>query len=160
VATAAFYPTVAIDASGGLSANTLPDLFKASALVWSIGGNAVAPLFRQTLLQHQRNAVIAAHDAASAEFRQTVLQAISDVETALQAGTILERRQAAEDRAVVAARKTLDLSAKRFESGLESFLDVVDAERTRLDAERTANAIRAERLAISVSLFKAIGGEW
>jgi outer membrane protein TolC len=36
----------------------------------------------------------------------------------------------------------------------------VDAERTRLDAERAANAIRAERLAISVALIKALGGEW
>jgi multidrug efflux system outer membrane protein len=49
---------------------------------------------------------------------------------------------------------------KRFNQGLVSFLDVVDAERTRLDAERAANAIRAERLAIAVSLAKAVGGEW
>jgi outer membrane protein, multidrug efflux system len=74
--------------------------------------------------------------------------------------TILERRQVAQDQALEAARKTFDLSAKRYKSGLVSFLDVVDAERTRLDAERAANAIRAERLAVSVSLIKAIGGEW
>jgi multidrug efflux system outer membrane protein len=54
----------------------------------------------------------------------------------------------------------MDLSVKRFETGLVSFLDVVEAERTRLDAERAANAIRAERLAVAVSLIKALGGEW
>jgi len=78
----------------------------------------------------------------------------------LQGSAILERRQAALDHALEAATKTFDLSIKRYQSGLVSFLDVVDAERTRLDSERAANAVRAERLTVSVSLIKALGGEW
>jgi multidrug efflux system outer membrane protein len=160
VATAAFYPTFTLNADGGFSADNLSDLFDASALVWSIGGKAVAPLTRVKLREHQRQAAIAAHEAASAEYRQTVLEAVREVENALQGAAILERRQTAQDQALAAATKTFELSTKRFKSGLVSFLDVVDAERTRLDAERVANAIRAERLAVSVSLIKAIGGEW
>jgi multidrug efflux system outer membrane protein len=112
------------------------------------------------LLKAQQQAAVAAHEAASAEYRQTVLESIREVENALQGSAILVRRQGAQDQALTAARKTFDLSVKRFESGLVSFLDVVDAERTRLDAERAANAIRAERLAVSVALIKALGGEW
>jgi NodT family efflux transporter outer membrane factor (OMF) lipoprotein len=160
VATAAFFPSFSINASSGLSAANLTDLLQASALVWSIGSSATAPITRGKLLKAQQQAAIADHQAVSAEYRQTVLEAIREVENALQGASILERRQRAQDQALVAARKTLDLSAKRFKSGLVSFLDVVDAERTRLDAERAANAIRAERLAISVSLIKALGGEW
>lgn len=160
VATAAFYPSFKINASSGLSAASLSDLFQASSLIWSLGANMTTPLTHGNLLQAQRQAALAAHEAASADYRQTVLQAVREVETALQGGTILERRQAAQDTALAAANKTFELSVKRFQAGLVSFLELVDAERTRLAAEQAANAIRAERLAVSVSLIKAVGGEW
>jgi outer membrane protein TolC len=160
VATAAYFPTIAIDASTGLDATTIEDLFSASSLVWSLGISAFEPLTNLRFLQAQRRATVAAHEAASADYRQTVLEALREAENALQAAAILERRQTAQDQALTAARKTFDLSVKRFNQGLVSFLDVVDAERTRLDAERGANAIRAERLAIAVALAKAVGGEW
>ena len=160
VATAAFYPSFSINASSGLDAVSVGDLYDPSSLVWSLGANALVPLTGQKYLKAQRAATVAAHEAASAEYRQTVLESIREVENALQGAAILERRQIAQDQALVAARKTFDLSVKRYKSGLVSFLDVVDAERTRLEAERNANGIRAERLAVSVSLIKALGGEW
>lgn len=160
VASAAFYPSFTLRSSGGFDATSMGDLFSASSLVWSLGAGAVTPITGQKYLRAQKAAAVAAHDAASADYRQTVLEAMAEVENALQGGAILQRRQTAQDQALASARKTFDLSVKRFNSGLVSFLDVVDAERTRLDAERAANAIRAERLAISVSLIKAIGGEW
>ncbi len=160
VAAAAFYPSFTLNSMGGFDATRMADLFQASSLVWSLGAGAVTPITGQKYLRAQKAAAVAAHDAASAEYRQTVLESMGEVENALQGSTILQRREVAQDQALAAARKTFDLSVKRFNSGLVSFLDVVDAERTRLDAERAANAIRAERLALSVSLIKAIGGEW
>ena len=160
VATAAFFPAVTLGASTGYDATRIGDLFRADSLVWAIGASAMTPLTSQKWLRAQRRATIAAHEAASADYRQTVLDAIREVENALQGTAILERQQAAQDQALEAARKTFDLSAKRYKAGLVSFLDVVDAERTRLDAERAANAIGAERLAVAVSLIKALGGEW
>ena len=160
VASAAFYPSISIGGSSGFDAAHLADLFQTSSLVWSLGSSATLPITSHKWLTAQRNAAVAAHEAASAEYRQTVLESIREVENALQGSAILKRRQTAQDQALEAARKTFDLSAKRFKAGLVSFLDVVDAERTRLDAEKAANAIRAERLAVSVSLIKALGGEW
>jgi multidrug efflux system outer membrane protein len=160
VATAAYYPTVSINASSGLDAVSMNNLFEASSLVWSIGASAITPLTNLRYLQSQRRATVAAHEAASADYKQTVLEAIREVENALQAAAVLQQRQTVQEQAVAAARKTFELSVKRFNAGLVSFLDVVDAERTRLDAERAANAIRGERLAVAVSLAKAVGGEW
>ena len=51
-------------------------------------------------------------------------------------------------------------TADAVDGSLVSFLDVVDAERTLLEVERKANAIRAESLAVSVALIKSIGGKW
>ncbi|MEO8616957.1 MAG: efflux transporter outer membrane subunit [Luteolibacter sp.] len=160
VATAAFYPSFVIRAAGGTSEASLSNLFKTTSLIWSIGQNATVPIIPQERLQAQRAATVAAHQAASAEYRQTVLQSVGEVENALLGSSILARRQVAQEQAQAAAEKTLELSTKRFKAGLVSFLDVVDAERTRLDAERATNAIRGERLAVSVALIKAIGGEW
>ncbi|MFT4175450.1 MAG: efflux transporter outer membrane subunit [Luteolibacter sp.] len=160
VATAAFYPSFSIGASGGFSASSLGKLFQSSSLVWSIGPNVSLPLTNQPYLRRQRDALVAEHEAVTAEYRQTVLEAIRDVENALQATSILARREEAQNRATAAAQKTYELSEKRFSAGYVSFLDLVDAERTRLDAQRAANAVKADRLAVSVALIKAIGGEW
>ncbi|MEI7909233.1 MAG: efflux transporter outer membrane subunit [Verrucomicrobiota bacterium] len=160
VASAAFYPSFTINASSGVDAAHLADIFNASSLVWSLGTSTLTSITSQKLLNAQRNAAVAAHDAASADYRQAVLESIREVENALQGAAILQRRQVAQDKALQAARKTFDLSVKRFQAGLVSFLDVVDAERTRLDTEQAANAIRAERLAVSVSLIKSLGGAW
>jgi outer membrane protein, multidrug efflux system len=160
VAIASYYPSVGIGGSGGFSAGSTSDLFKSSALIWSIGPNVSVPIVGQASLRAQRDAAIAAHEAASADYRQTVLNAMREVENALQGSKILVQRQEAQERATASANETFDLSSKRFEAGLVSFLDVVDAERTRLDAERSSNGVRAERLALSVSLIRALGGEW
>jgi outer membrane protein, multidrug efflux system len=160
VATAAFLPSFSLNAATGLDAVTVNELFEASSLVWSLGGSALTPLTNLRFLHAQRRAVVAQQEAASAEYRQTVLESIREVENALRAAVVLQQRQAVQEQALSAARDTFALSVKRFENGLVSFLDVVDAERVRLEAERAAHAIRGERLAVSVALAKAVGGEW
>ncbi|MDX1680150.1 MAG: efflux transporter outer membrane subunit [Akkermansiaceae bacterium] len=160
VATAAMYPSLTINANGGVEASEWGDLLSSDALVWSLGSNILMPLTSQKLLRHRRDAVRQEHRAVSAEYRQSVIEAVAEVETAIQTAAILQRRLDAQQQAVEAARSTYDKSLKRYKAGLVSFLDVVDAERTRLEAERKANAIRAEALVVSVSLIKAVGGRW
>lgn len=160
VAMGAYYPSFRIGGSGGFSSALASELLKSSSLIWSIGPNVSIPLLQQKFLRHQRDAAIAAHEAASAEYRQIVLVSIREVENALQASSIIVSRLKVQQEAVAAARKTSTLSSERFRTGLVSFLDVVDAERTRLEAERRLNAIRAERLALSVALARSMGGSW
>jgi multidrug efflux system outer membrane protein len=160
VAQAAFFPSLTIDASIGYDAAALGNLFDTGAQVWSLGPKLSVPISSAGLRRAQRDAAVAAHQATSAEYRQTVLDAIREVENALAGTAALTRQQQAQDTAAAAARKTLELSRDRFVSGLADFLDVVDAERTRLEAERRARAVRAERLAVSVALIKALGGSW
>lgn len=160
VAQAAFYPSLTIDASLGYDSSSLGNLFDIDAQVWSIGPKVSMPISGAGLRIAQRDAAVAAHQAASADYRQTVLEAIREVENALRGASALARQQQAQDQAAAAARKTLELSRNRFTAGLTDFLDVVDAERTRLEAERRARAVRAERLAVSVALAKAMGGSW
>jgi len=160
VAEAMFYPTFSISGLGGFESEEIQKLIRADNLIWAIGANAVLPITGQAFLRTQRAAAVAAHEAATADYRQNVLDAIRDVETALQASAILARSEAAAAAASESAHKTSALSRQRYEAGLVGFLDVVDAERTRLDADRRLNAVRAERLAVSVALIQALGGSW
>ena len=160
VVEAMFYPSFTIGSSAGLDSERLSNLLRADSIVWSLGAGVVAPLTGQLILRNQRDTVVAAHRAASAEYRQNVLEAIRDVETAMQASSILARSEAAAKEASASATKTLELSRQRYVAGLVSFLDVVDAERTRLENDRRLNTVRAERMAVSVSLIQALGGSW
>lgn len=160
VALSAFYPSFRIRASGGFDAAEATSLINASSLVWSLGANALTPITGQKLLRARHRASIDAHEATCADYKQSVIIAVREVENTLQGSEILQRRQLAQNQALQAAQKASNLSLKRFQAGLVGFLDVIDTERSRLDHERAANAIRAERLAASVSLYKAIGGQW
>ncbi len=122
--------------------------------------NVSVPIVDQKFLRDRRDAAIAAHEATSAEYRQIVLDSIREVENALQASSVIVHRQTAQNEATAAARETANLSTQRYDAGIVGYLDVVDAERTRLESERLGNAVRAERLALSVQLAKAVGGEW
>lgn len=160
VATAAMYPSFSIEASTGFDAKLMGDLLTADHMVWSLGSNILMPLSSQKFLRSRREATRANHRAVTADYRQAMIESVGEVENALQAAAILQRRQQAQAEAVAAAEITYERSFKRFEAGMVSFLDAVEAERTYLATQRSANAIRAESLAVSVSLIKSIGGEW
>ncbi|MGH7021801.1 MAG: TolC family protein, partial [Brevundimonas sp.] len=99
-------------------------------------------------------------DAALATFDQTVLTALQETETALSAyANELDRRTAlttARDQAATAAR----LSRLRFDAGADSFLTVLDSERTLAGADAALAASEAQVTTYQIALFKALAGGW
>jgi multidrug efflux system outer membrane protein len=73
---------------------------------------------------------------------------------------VLAQQSEAQARAVASARRTAVLSTTRYNAGLVSYLEVVDAERTALQSERLATQLQGQRLVTSVYLIKALGGGW
>src|SRR5262249_58285918 len=69
-------------------------------------------------------------------------------------------RAGAQDRAVANARRSADLADQRYRAGIVSYLEVVDANREALQAERGRAQLTGQRLAASVQLIKALGGGW
>lgn len=160
VATASLFPTVSLGGSIGSTALKSGDLgedgnirFSFGPLIsWSFPNIAVA---RARIAQSD-----ALSDAALAIFDQTVLAALQETETALSAyANELDRRAAlteARDQAATAAR----LSRLRFQSGADSFLTVLDAERTLAGADAALAASDALVTSYQIGLFKALGGGW
>ena len=94
------------------------------------------------------------------EFGGAVLESFGEVETSLMNLDMRTQQAEAQQKVVDAARATARLSVSRYKQGLVTFLEVVDAERSRLDAELEATHILNQRLISSVQLIKSLGGEW
>src|SRR5262249_24547454 len=135
-------------------------LFSWSSRAWSFGPTITAPLFEGGLFRANLRQARAGYDQSVANYRQTVLSAFADVEDNLAAQQLLVTENQAENAALQAARKTLDIANNRYRAGLVTYLEVATAENAALDLERTYVLLRGDQLVTTVALIKSLGGGW
>jgi outer membrane protein TolC len=161
VATAAIYPTVTLGGSVTANAGRL-GLGNTTGSTLSYGiGPLISWTFPNIAATRARIAGAEARSqAALARFDQAVLAALQETEVSLTAyGAELDRHAAlaaARDQSAEAAR----LARVRYESGASSFLDLLDAERSLVDAEAQLSASDETLVANQIAVFKALGGGW
>ena len=160
VATANLYPQVTLTGRYGSEATKAGDLFKGSTAVWDIGAGLLQPVFRGGELTARRRASIAAYDAASAQYREAVLQAFQNVADVLRAldGDALALKAQAD--AEIAARDALELTRQQFQLGAVSYLTLLNAERGYQQVRIGLIQAQAARYADTAALFQALGGGW
>jgi outer membrane protein, multidrug efflux system len=160
VAVAAFYPDVRLSGAAGFETANIGDIFAGQSLIWSVGPSITVPIFEggrnSANLQNAR----AQYEETVNRYRAQVLTAFQDVENALVDLHTLAGQASAQDTAVTAARRALELSQQQYEKGWVGFLDVLDAERTLLQDERVSAQLLGARLQATVQLIKALGGTW
>lgn len=100
----------------------------------------------------------AVSEAAIAQYEQTVLNALSEVESALTDYTNELRRRDDLERAAASARRAIDLARLRFEEGLDDYLDVLEAQRTLLAAEDQLAESRLQSSNLAITAYRALGG--
>jgi NodT family efflux transporter outer membrane factor (OMF) lipoprotein len=155
-ARAAFLPNIVLTADGGLSSTSL-SRFLASPLT-SLAASLTAPIFEGGALSGQLHANQAALAKSVADYRQTVVTALQDVEDSLSAVRQEQLAEVADQAAADAARKAATLATAQYKFGTIDFLTVLDTQRTLYQAEDTLVQARLMRLQASVSLFRAFGG--
>jgi NodT family efflux transporter outer membrane factor (OMF) lipoprotein len=160
VAKAAYYPTIQLSATGGLSSSSLASLFAWPSRFWSVGPSASVTLFDGGLRGAQSEQAKAVYDAAVATYRETVLTAFQGVEDNLATLRILEEETQVQDQAVRAAQQVVTITANQYQAGTVAYLNVLVAQSTALANERTALGLVGQRFAASVLLVKALGGGW
>jgi len=160
VAKAAFFPVLTLTGSGGYVSGDLDSLFNWDSRTWSIGPSLSLPLFAGGRNRANYKRSKAAYVEAVALYRQQVLVAFGDVEDSLADIRHLADQAAAQQRAVASARRAADLAGDRYRSGIVSYIEVVDADRDALAAERANAQLAGQRLIASVQLIKALGGGW
>lgn len=160
VAKAAFFPAISLTGAAGFASAEVDGLFKADSRIWSIGPSIYLPIFQGGRNRANLERSRAAYDESVAVFRQQVLVAFREVQDALTAARLLAEQAAAQERALVASRRAVTLVQTRYDAGLVSFLEVIDAQRTALATERGSAQLTALRLNAAVALIKALGGGW
>jgi len=160
VARAAFYPDISLSALAGFQNTGSNPLFVAPNAFWALGPTVGMTLFDNGLHEGELAVAKAANSSAAAGYRGTVLKAFQEVEDNL---VLLNRlSEAADERAtsVTAATHTQDLALALYRNGALSFLDVVVAQTTALNAQQQALQVQTRRLQASVALIRALGGGW
>jgi multidrug efflux system outer membrane protein len=164
VAKAAFFPSLTLTGTGGFESATLGDLFKWSSRAFLLGplaGTALnVPIFdggrRKGNLANAR----AVYEEDVANYRQQVLNAFREVEDNLSDMRILEAQTQAQSDAVNASQRAADLSRTQYAEGAVDYLNVIDAQRSVLQAKRAAVQLQGVQAAATVNLIRALGGGW
>ena len=161
VAEAARLPTFTITGQYGSQSTEFSQWFASGSNVWQAFAGVSVPLFTQGRPGGEEvNIARARAVQARARYEQTVLVALREVEDVLVALRTAQDRSAAQGRQVVALRRALDLAEMRYQNGISSYLDVLDAQRSLFTAELALSAAERDQLVAAVQLYKAVGASW
>lgn len=160
VATAKLYPQIAISAAGSFNSLSAADLFSPPGRLWSLGANLTLPIFHGGALEAQKQAAVAAYRGAAASYKQTVLQAFTQVADVLRALSHDAELLQAEVHALNAANKELEYSRTSLTAGAFSTLQLLDATRQYQQAKLGYVQAVAQRYQDTARLFVAMGGGW
>lgn len=159
VAVSKLYPQISLSADVGSQALTMDKLFSAGSLIWSLGAQLAQPLFNRGLRAEAR-AAEASFDAASAHYRETVLQAFRDVADVLRGLEHNAHSLKATTAAVISAQETLDLVRKRYALGAVNYSEVLTAQQVVESSLMDLCAAQAQRLIDTVTFYSSMGGGW
>lgn len=160
VARAEFFPTISLTGYLGLESATLARLFTGPAGIFQFVLGLAQPIFNGNRLGYSVQAAEARRAQAVAGYQRAVANAFGDVRNALNAQAAGRDVLKAESERIAALLEAQRLANVRYQGGVSSRLEVLDADRQLLQAQLAkVDAENAQRVAV-VSLFKALGGGW
>lgn len=153
-----FLPDISLTGNAGTSSNALEGLLDGDFFVWTIAGSLLQPIFQGGRLRAQVDQAKGVRAEAIATYAETVLQALTEVETALAVEAQLLARQEALEIAAEAARASVKISFNRYRAGLDPFVTVLESQQRALDATAAYLDALSARLDNRVTLHLALGG--
>ena len=160
IARAAYFPAVTLGGTAGFASTDISTWFSLPSAFWAVG-----PTLAETLFDAGRRRAIsetarANYDAAVGSYRQTSLTAFQEVEDNVAALRILESEAQQQEQAVTSSKESLQLFTNRYKGGVDTYLQVINAQTIELANERNSIDILRRRMDASVLLIKALGGSW
>jgi NodT family efflux transporter outer membrane factor (OMF) lipoprotein len=153
-----FLPSITLTGSAGTSSMELSNLLDPDFFVWSIAGRLLQPIFQGGRLRAQFELRGGERDEALQTYADTVLTALSEVETALAVEEFLAGQERELTAASAAAERAVEISRNRYEVGKEPLLTLLESQRRALDARSALLAVHRLHLANRVDLHLALGG--
>ncbi|MEK6481359.1 efflux transporter outer membrane subunit [Catalinimonas sp. 4WD22] len=160
IAKANLYPNVTLSAQVGFQGKSFENILTPQSFAWTIGGGLLQPVFNYGRNKALVEAAYARYQEVAELYQQSVLSAFEEVENELANIYYLNNQYRRQQQTVSAATRTLDLARQRYEAGLVSYLEVVDAERTALLNQVDAVGLVGELYQSMINLSLASGGNW
>jgi NodT family efflux transporter outer membrane factor (OMF) lipoprotein len=160
VAISNYFPKLTLTAAGGFQSEGLSQLIDTASRFASFGPAIELPIFEGGRLRATVRLQRVRAKEAAVVYAQTVLTALNQVEDALAAYGSDQARRASLETAVTASRNARLLARERYQSGVASFIDVLDAERTEEQNELSLADATTAVSADLVQLYRALGGGW
>lgn len=157
-ARAAFFPRIALTASVGTASTELSGLFRSGSWGWTLAPQALLPIFDGGANRAGLASAEAGREVALAQYEQAILTAFKEVNDALAGRETLGEQLDAQQALVQAETERLRLSELRLRQGVAGQLEVLDAQRSRFNAEQALVQTRYARLQNRVALYRAMGG--
>jgi len=160
VAKAAKLPNLSLTGSFGGSSSSLSDVLNPANIAWQALGSLTAPLIDGGRIEAGIEAATASQKAAVANYTQVALNAFSDVEQALDQGTVLRKRQVALTSVLKQSEKALKIANLQFNEGEISLLDVLTIQQKVFSARSNLLSIERALLTQFININLALGGSW
>jgi NodT family efflux transporter outer membrane factor (OMF) lipoprotein len=160
VAVSAFYPTISLGGGGGFESIHGGTWLQGPSSLWSLGAQATQLLIDGGKRRAVTNQARDQFEASASSYKGVVFLAFNEVEDKLSDLRILEQEEVAQRAAVADAQHSLDVSNKRYKGGATTYLEVLTAEATLIQNQRTEATLRSRRFASSVELIRSLGGGW
>ena len=159
-ARAYFFPQVAITGNGGFQTSEFSKWFNWSSRNMTIGPSVSLPIFEGYTNLARLEVAENRYQQMLEDYHQTILNAFREVADILVALQTREEQLAKQGEQIAAAKESVELADIRYQKGLVTYLDVLDAQQTLLAAELEMVQTDRARLTDMVTLFKAVGGGW
>ncbi|HUT69760.1 MAG TPA: efflux transporter outer membrane subunit [Desulfatiglandales bacterium] len=156
-ARAALFPRIALTTAFGTASSELSGLFKAGSGMWSFAPQIVMPIF-DARLWSAYDATNVEKEIALTQYEKAIQTAFREVADALAVCGTVDQQVSAQESLMDAVAATYRLSNVRYTKGIDSYLGVLDAQRSLYAAEQGLIAIRLARLANQVRLYAVLGG--
>jgi outer membrane protein, multidrug efflux system len=157
-ARAAFFPRITLVSSVGFGSDELAGLFKGEAFAWSFAPKITLPLFQGGA--NRANLLVAEvdRDIAVAQYEKSIQTAFREVADALARRGTIDEQLSAQQSLTDATAASYGLSQARYEKGVDSYLAVLDSQRSLYRAQQELISVRVTRLNNLVTLYKVLGG--
>jgi multidrug efflux system outer membrane protein len=158
-ARAAFFPTISLTGSSGSASTELDDLFKSGNGTWSFTPTITLPIFAGGANLASLKSAKVSRDISVATYEKSIQTAFSEVSDALAVRSRIDERLSATAAATSAAQRSLTLSQARYDNGVDSYLTLLDAQRTLYTAQQTLISLQALQATNLVDLYAALGND-
>ncbi|WP_169309305.1 efflux transporter outer membrane subunit [Desulforhopalus sp. IMCC35007] len=159
-ARAAFFPTVSLTASAGVSSDDLSGLFESGSGAWMFAPSISVPIFTAGRLSAELDVAKIEKEIYVARYERAIQTAFREVSDALVAVDTYRDQLQAQQANLEATEHYFQQARSRYEEGVDSFLTLLDAQRSLYSSKQSFLTMKLAQLENQVNLYKVLGGGW